>query len=188
VEGRPWSYVRSAGLPRELAGTWTLDFVHGGPELPSSVQVRELGSWTELGDSVARSFSGTARYTISFGRPASGERWVLDLGRVHESARVHLNGQDVGTLIGPNYAITIEASQMREQNRLEIWVTNLMANRIADLDRRGVFWKKFYNVNFPARLAENRGQNGLFDAARWTPLPSGLIGPVTLTPVAVFQP
>jgi hypothetical protein len=58
-----------------------------------------------------------------------------------------------------------------------------MANRIADLDRRGVPWKKFYNVNFPARLQTNRGPDGLFSAAKWAPLPSGLAGPVTLTPL-----
>jgi hypothetical protein len=54
----------------------------------------------------------------------------------------------------------------------------------ADLDRRKVIWKKFYNVNFPSRLAQNRGEDGLFTAAKWEPLDSGLIGPVTLTPVA----
>jgi len=188
AEGRRWSYFRRTGQPQHIEGTWTLDFVEGGPELPASVQLRDLDSWTVLGDSAVRSFSGTARYAISFRRPASGERWVLDLGRVHESAQVRLNGQDVGTLIGPNYTIMVDSSQLGEQNRLEIAVTNLMANRIADLDRRGVFWKKFYNVNFPARLAENRGDNGLFDASGWVVRPSGLMGPVTLTPVEVFQP
>jgi hypothetical protein len=64
-----------------------------------------------------------------------------------------------------------------------VLASNLMANRIADLDRRGVPWKKFYNVNFPPRLAANRGPDGLFSAAKWTPLPSGLVGPVTLTPL-----
>jgi hypothetical protein len=62
-------------------------------------------------------------------------------------------------------------------------VSNLMANRIADMDRRGVVWKKFYNVNFPANRAENRNADGLFDASKWVPLDSGLLGPVTLTPV-----
>jgi hypothetical protein len=62
-----------------------------------------------------------------------------------------------------------------------------MANRIADMDRRNVPWKKFYNVNFPARLAANRGTNGLFDASKWQPLPSGLIGPVTVTPVSEMK-
>ena len=188
ASGRPWSYHRPAGQPREIEGSWTIEFVEGGPELPAAVRASELRSWTELGGGAVRSFSGTARYTTSFARPASGERWVLDLGRVHESARVRLNGREIGTLIGPNYTLTLEANQLREENRLEVSVTNLMANRIADLDRRGVFWKKFYNVNFPARLSENRGENGLFDASRWTPLPSGLMGPVTLTPVETFQP
>ena len=43
-----------------------------------------------------------------------------------------------------------------------------MANRISDMDKKGIFWKKFYNVNFPSRKAENR-KNGLFDASHWTP-------------------
>jgi hypothetical protein len=63
-----------------------------------------------------------------------------------------------------------------------------MANRIADLDRRRVPWKKFYNVNFPARQPENRGPDGLFSAASWDPLDSGLLGPVTLQPVRVDAP
>jgi hypothetical protein len=62
-------------------------------------------------------------------------------------------------------------------------VTNGMANRIIDLDKRGVPWKKFYNVNMPARLAENRGEDGLFTSLKWEPKHSGLLGPVTITPV-----
>ena len=45
----------------------------------------------------------------------------------------------------------------------------------------------FYNVNFPARLPENRGPDGLFSAAKWEALESGLLGPVTLTPLAVVR-
>ena len=74
---------------------------------------------------------------------------------------------------------------LAERNLLEIDVTNQMANRIADLDRRHVPWKKFYNVNFPARMPENRGPDGLFTAAGWDPLESGLLGPVTLQPVRI---
>ena len=72
---------------------------------------------------------------------------------------------------------------MQKENILEIEVSNLMANRIADMDRRGVNWKKFYNVNFPPRRRENRGPDGLFNASRWLPRESGLIGPVKLVPV-----
>ena len=67
-------------------------------------------------------------------------------------------------------------------------MTNLSANRIAALDRAGATWKKFYNVNIQARLPENRGADGLFTAAKWEPLESGLIGPVTLTPVVRIRP
>jgi hypothetical protein len=68
---------------------------------------------------------------------------------------------------------------------LEVSVSNLMANRIAALDHAGVRWRKFYNVNFPARFPQNRGADGLFSAAAWEPVESGLLGPVTLTPLRV---
>ena len=62
-----------------------------------------------------------------------------------------------------------------------------MANHIAYLDREGHLWKKFYNINFPARKRENAGEDGLFNASKWPPLKSGLIGPVTLTPVKFLE-
>src|SRR5262249_25839834 len=77
---------------------------------------------------------------------------------------------------------------LKERNTLEVAVSNLMTNRIIDLDRRGVNWKKFYNTNMPARRRENAGPDGLFTAARWTPRESGLIGPVALVPDERFSP
>jgi hypothetical protein len=175
---------RAAGAPIAVAGPWTVNFVKGGPRLPSRHDVDRLVSWTTFGDAAA-AFSGTATYTTTFARPGSAvQMWQLDLGRVAESARVRLNGRDLGTFIGPPYRMVIEASQFRATNTLEVSVTNLSANRIRDLDVRGVNWKKFYNVNFPARLPENRGADGLFTAARWEPLESGLLGPVTVAPVS----
>ncbi|MBE3071921.1 MAG: glycoside hydrolase family 2 protein, partial [Acidobacteria bacterium] len=183
--GAGFPYLTATAQPQLITGTWTVRFVNGGPELPPEARTTDLGSWTELGGKEVRRFSGTASYTISFGRPAEGTAgWILDLGRVCESARVRLNGRDLGVLIGPNYRVFVDRSLVREANVLEISVSNLMANRIADMDRRGVVWKKFYNVNFPANRAENRNANGLFDASKWVPRESGLLGPVTLTPVA----
>ena len=63
-----------------------------------------------------------------------------------------------------------------------------MANRIADMDRRGVQWKIFYNTNVAARDSNNRGRDGYFSAANWTPRESGLLGPVTVTPLDRFDP
>jgi hypothetical protein len=176
---------KAAGQSLELVRGWRVEFVSGGPELPAPADGVALRSWTELGGAQGRAFSGTARYTIRVSRPAqAAAAWRLHLGRVHETARVRLNGRELGTLIGPDYSLTIQAAQLALDNRLEIEVSNLMANRIADMDRRGLPWKIFYNVNMPASRPENRGADGLFDASRWEPRPSGLLGPVTLTPLA----
>lgn len=72
---------------------------------------------------------------------------------------------------------------LKSDNILEIKIANSMANRIIDLDKRKVKWRKFYNTNFPARLPQNRGADGLFDAGKWEPRKSGLDGKVTLTAI-----
>jgi hypothetical protein len=112
---------------------------------------------------------------------------VFDLGKVNETAEVFLNGKKLATLVGPTFKLIIPASQLKVTNRLEIIVANLMANRIAYMDRNNIPWKIFYNTNMPARRREN-AKNGLFDASSWKPLASGLLGPVILTPVKAFKP
>jgi hypothetical protein len=186
--GETFDAYRAAGDPIAISPSWTVRFAEGGPSLPSQHVVDRLASWTTFGKD-AEAFSGTAVHTTTFSAPAAGGRkWQLDLGRVAESARVRLNGRELATLIGPPYRIVFDASALAPTNTLEVSVTNLSANRIRDLDVRGVGWKKFYNVNFPARFPENRGPDGLFTAARWAPLESGLLGPVTITPLAVITP
>ena len=80
------------------------------------------------------------------------------------------------------FRLTLDQDQLARSNVLETLVSNLMATRIAALDRARVHWRKFYNVNFPARVPTNRGPDGPFPARAWHPLDSGLISPVTLTP------
>ena len=184
--GDSYDFYAVTGTPVTIDGSWRVRFIKGGPTRPAARAADPLRSWTEFDGDGLKSFSGTAAYTTSFTRPAtSAAAWQLDLGAVHESARVRLNGHDVGTLIGPPYRVIVAAAALTPTNTLEIEVTNLSANRIADLDRRGVGWKKFYNVNMPSRFPQNRGADGLFSAAAWEPLPSGLLGPVTLTPMRV---
>ena len=183
VETEPFKYYEPAGTSLPLTGPWSVSFISGGPTLPAAVERDSLSSWTVFGKDYP-AFSGTASYTMSFARPDNVSKgWLLDLGSVKESAEVFINDKPMGTLIGPVYQLFVDASLLKESNSLEIKVSNLMANRIADMDRRKVFWKKFYNVNFPARKAENR-KNGLFDATHWLPMDSGLLGPVQLWPVA----
>jgi hypothetical protein len=182
-----FAFYRRIGNIVDVSGPWRLQFVSGGPALPAARSLDRLGSWTMFGRE-AESFAGTATYATTVARPATAaEWWQLDLGRVAESARVRLNGRDVGTLIAPPFRVVLPASALRSTNTLEVSVTNLSANRVRDLDLRAVPWKKFYNVNFPARLPENRGPDGLFSAAKWEPLESGLLGPVTLTPLDMIR-
>lgn len=188
VEGSRYVYWSQDGEAKPVTGTWSVEFIEGGPELPATVRTETLGSWTEFEGEAVKKFSGTARYTIRFDRPeGSADGWALDLGRVCESARVRLNGEELGVSIAAPFRLSIPADRLRNENTLEVEVANLMGNRIADLDRRGVNYKKFYNVNFPPRRPENRGTDGYFSAAQWPPQDSGLMGPVTLTPLTQWS-
>lgn len=178
----------ATGKPSTISGTWQVSFVKGGPVLPAATTATQLSSWTEWAGEDVKKFSGTASYKISFPKLADkAEQFLLDLGQVQESAEVILNGKKIATLIGPVFQVTIPATALRASNQLEILVTNGMANRIAAMDREGVHWKKFYNTNFPSRLAENRGADGLFTAAKWQPRASGLTTEVTIMPIALLE-
>jgi hypothetical protein len=182
--GPRFSYREIKGEATTIKGDWNVSFLSGGPTLPASTSTRELKSWTEFAVPGVKEFSGSASYTISFEKPVeNADAWLLDLGNVKESATVILNGKKIATLIGPVYSVAIPSIQLKSKNQLQVIVTNGMANRIIDLDKRGVQWKKFYNINMSARLAENRGTDGLFTAAKWEPKPAGLLGPVTLQPI-----
>ncbi|TMI71595.1 MAG: glycoside hydrolase family 2 protein [Bacteroidetes bacterium] len=162
---------------------WNLEFLNGGPVIPSKLAIDTLGSWTVLAGEDVKNFSGTASYSILFDKPAGNASiYYLDLGSVKETAEVLLNGKKIASLIGPTFQCIIPSSVLQPTNKLEIIVANLMANRIAYMDRNNIPWKIFYNTNMPARRRENV-KNGLFNASDWKPLPSGLLGPVTLTPV-----
>jgi hypothetical protein len=187
VSGPPYIYYDDVSAPKEITGTWKTDFIEGGPVLPPSKEASKLISWTEFGGDEVKNFSGTARYIINFSRPAGkADAWVLNLGKVCESARVTINSKDQEVLIGPDYKVIIGKKELKSNNTLEIRVSNLMANRIAYLDRNNIQWKKFYNVNMAARMRENT-KNGIFDASSWPPRESGLLGPVTITPLKIVR-
>ncbi len=184
VTGASWRYVREdAAAPVDVAGPWRVSFIDGGPRLPAPFETARLASWSALGGSDAAVFAGTARYTAAFARPpdGAGREWILDLGRVGESARVRVNGREVGALWSLPFKIPIGDFLAAGENTLEIEVTNLGANRIADMDRRRVPWKKFYDANIV------NIQYKPFDASAWPDAPSGLLGPVRLLPATVVD-
>jgi hypothetical protein len=109
---------------------------------------------------------------------AAGSRWRLDLGDVRETARVFINGKPAGISWSPPHRMEVSELLKPGENLIEIEVTNLAANRIADLDRRGVSWKRFHEINFVGRSYKP------FDASAWPTIDSGLGGPVLLQPLA----
>ena len=172
-----WTYADPDGEPVTLTGNWQVKFRGGGPDHPADFQTTTLASWTELAGEAAQTFAGTAQYKITFDAPNSATKaWQLDLGRIAQSARVSLNGEDLGILFAPPF--TTEIRDLREHgNELVIEVTNTSVNRLRDLDRRGVSWKNFHdiavvNIDYkPIKPAE------------WPVAESGLLGPVRLTPL-----
>jgi hypothetical protein len=181
--GAAWPYRQPAGAPVTLSGTWKITFLKGGPELPPALETASLQSWTTLGGIEAQRFGGTARYRLEFTAPTSAaDDWLLDLGDVRESARVILNGRPVATAWSLPFRVRVGAFLQPGRNVLELDVTNLAANRIRDMDQRKLPWKimrdaNIVNINYQP-----------FDASGWPLQPSGLIGPVTLTPLKSLAP
>lgn len=171
VAGKPWLPPAAPLREQPLAGPWKLEFTAGGPVLPQAVALDEPGSWTKLADPAVLNFSGTASYTTGFERPAAA-RVRLDLGKVCHTARVYLNGQLAGISWCPPRVLDVTPYLKPGSNQLRVEVTNLAANRIADLDRRKVPWKKFHEINFVNIDYKD------FDAGNWPALESGLLGPV----------
>lgn len=179
VDGRPWPYWRDAGAPLAIEGPWRVEFIEGGPALPAPFTTNRLASWTTLGDEESRRFAGTARYAVEFELPPGDhDGWMLDLGDVRESAAFRLNGHRVGTVWSIPFRASVGDYLREGKNLLEIDVTNLSANRIRDLDRRGVPWRIFHDINFVTHDYK------IFNASRWPLMESGLLGPVLLQPLA----
>ncbi len=180
VEGSPWASLEPKGEAREIRGRWDVSFVEGGPALPAAFTSDTLKPWTDPGTPELNAFSGIGKYAVTFDfQPGTGaDEWLLDLGEVHETARVRLNGQDAGT-VWCGQPLRVGALLRPGANTLEVDVANLMANRIADMDRRGEKWRNFFFVNIDYKP---------FDASNWPVHPSGLAGPVRLCPMARKAP
>ncbi len=178
ARGESWSNTAPAGPAVPLTGEWQINFLSGGPELPPAIKTTALKSWTELGGEPAQAFGGTARYRLEFDLPATvADDWLLDLGDVRESARVRVNSTAVATAWSLPFRLRVGAHLQPGRNVIELDITSLAANRIRDLDRRKVDWKIMREINFVDINYKP------FDASAWPLTPSGLLGPVTLTPL-----
>jgi hypothetical protein len=173
---KKWNYFEPVSDAIPLKGNWKITFDKGGPELPPSATVSTLESWTKLGPQ-AEAFSGSATYTLQFDNPNNKtEAWSLNLGDVRESAKVWLNDEFIGTAWSVPYKLNI-GKLKSGKNILKIQVTNLSANRIRNKELKGEEWKIFYEINMVDKDYKK------FDATKWNPMPSGLLGPITITPL-----
>jgi hypothetical protein len=178
---QPWKYLGQRGVVRTLTGPWSLDLTAGGPVLPAGRKLDSLTYWNTLSDTAA-AFSGTGVYTTQFVcNDLSAGEYLLELKGVKESARVRINGKEAGFAWSFPFRLRIKDYLHTGKNSISIEVANLMANRIRDMDRKGLHWRNYHEINFV------NIQYKPFDASGWQPLPSGLAGPVTITSYATAR-
>ncbi|MCF0202183.1 MAG: hypothetical protein HUK08_02345 [Bacteroidaceae bacterium] len=172
----PVSEVSASDSPLYLSTGWRLNI----PSLSKTYDTDAPRSWTTLNDELLNSFSGTGTYTVQFTLPTGHARSeaILHLGDVRESARVMLNGKYVAILWAVPYDVNITNCLHPGKNTLTVEVTNLPANRIAALDREGVKWRNFKEIN----IVDINYKKTTY--AHWQPMESGL----NSTPYITFHP
>ncbi len=172
-------YGEAKSVISNLQFALSFDKVNGS--LPSGVTAGKWQlsngnmDWTRLGSAELTEIMATGRYRTTFDIPTrSKERIVLDLGDVRETAKVTVNGREAATLFAVPYRIDITPYVHEGSNTLDVEVCNLPANRIAKLDRDGIVWRKFNEIN----VVDLNYKNTTY--ASWSPVPSGLCSSVRI--------
>ena len=159
-----------------LDGPWTLSFTEETPKVEKSYKLDKLQTWEGL-DEQTHMTMGTGVYTTKFKLSKKEDpkgKWMIDLGDVRESARVYINGQFIGCAWSVPFVLDTQGTLKTGENEIRIEVTNLPANRIADLDRKGVKWRKMEEINVVDINYKRTTYEG------WEPVPSGLNSAVKL--------
>ncbi len=86
-----------------------------------------LGDWRHP---LGAAFSGAARYAVTFDAPRGGDA-ILDLGDVRFACTVTLNGGEIGRRFWGPCRFNLSERLRRGVNRLEVEVSNTLANAIA---------------------------------------------------------
>ncbi|MEM8712771.1 MAG: alpha-L-fucosidase, partial [Planctomycetota bacterium] len=123
------------GVP--IGETWDLELrsPDGGVQ---SVELEQLASWTDPDCPVPEHFSGICAYETTFDAPVVGGTFgleletdlQLDLGRVAGVARIWLNGEDLGVVWHPPYAVDVRGRLRKSGNTLRVEVANTWHNRL----------------------------------------------------------
>ena len=162
---------------KPLPGPWTLSFTEEAPKVEKTFTLDKLQTWETLDDDSVKITMGTGVYTTKFKLSKKDNpkgAWKIDLGDVRESARVYINGQFIGCAWSVPFVLDCKQALKVGENVLRIEVTNLPANRIADIDRRGIPWRKMEEIN----VVDINYKKTTYD--QWEPMPSGLNSEVRL--------
>ncbi len=171
---------------QELSGAWEVAFdpKWGGPE---KITFDTLQAWADRPEPGIKYYSGIAIYRKSFNlaQVPTGKTY-LDLGVVHDMARVKLHGKDLGVVWCAPWRIEVTGAIKAGDNPLEIEVVNRWVNRLvgdkqpADGNVRMVDYP-------PGFLAGQPFKPGRYTFTTHDPykpqsplVPSGLLGPVML--------
>ena len=163
-------------IHKAIEGPWTLSFVEEAPRVAKTFTLDKLQTWETLDDDSCKVTMGTGIYTTKFklSKKEAKMSWQIDLGDVRESARVYINDQFIGCAWSVPYVLDCKDALKKGVNDIRIEVTNLPANRIADLDRRGVKWRKMEEIN----VVDINYKKTTYD--QWEPVKSGLNSKVKL--------
>ena len=159
----------------QITTPWTLSFTEEAPAVGRTFRLDKLQTWENLSEEASVTM-GTGVYTTNFklSKKDTKRQWLIDLGDVRESARVYINGQFIGCAWAVPFMLDCKNAFKPGNNELRIEVTNLPANRIADLDRKGAEWRKMKEIN----VVDINYKKTTY--AHWALVPSGLNSEVKL--------
>lgn len=163
--------------PAKIIDTpWTLRFTEEAPKVERTWTLAHPQTWETLDDDSVRIAMGTGIYTtnIRLNKAEAQKNWAIDLGDVRESARVYINGRFIGCAWAAPFILNTNGTLRKGKNEIRIEVTNLPANRIADMDRRGIPWRKMKEIN----VVDINYKKTTYDS--WKPVKSGLNSEVKL--------
>ena len=190
-----------------ISGPWKVEFpvdwYTGGTNVKTLVWT-SLKDWTTDDDLDVKYFSGTATYRVScpVSHVTQKSRLILGLGKVKEFAEVTVNGKKYPPLWRPPFRVDITDAIRHSTVDLEIRVTNLWPNRLigdevlypADCEWKWCWhgWQKLNELGIkeiPQWVKEGKrsptGRHTFTTWKHWTEednlLPSGLLGPVTVS-------
>jgi hypothetical protein len=157
-----------------LDGPWQVSF-QKDRGAPPSITIEKLISWSESTNDGVKYFSGSGTYTKTLNAPADwfkpGAGLWIDLGDVKDLADVTVNGEKLGIVWHAPYRVDATGALKPGANQVTIKVTNTWVNRLIGDTQPNATTKYTFTV-YHAYKADS------------PLLPSGLLGPVTLSRVS----